>query len=279
VLELLICCTDDCNIASKATADMESISKLSFGINETLRIIVPGYYLLAALSLYLHVICPKLLAESFPGSFVAIVAGLILGLILYSFNHPNRRDAYKRGLPSAELMKRSKTLKGATALDKNQAKQLYFYILNNFMPQTFHEVVMVKGALYYCITYVREISASLALLGLLTAAVAYIHHCFHGVWAWSWCGFDFFVNGWRICGMLLYIVVQFVTYVCLWYHSPNEENRADAMLHGIYDDQIKWMEMNSPLVNDLITFQKDRRVDAYFKDASAGSPGSPGATP
>jgi hypothetical protein len=259
---------------------MESVSKLSFGINETLRIIVPGYYLLAALSLYLHVISPKLLVEGFPGSFVAIVAGLILGLILYSFNHPNRRDAYKRGLPSAELIKRSKALAttDVPALNEDQARQLYFYILNNFMPQTFHEVVMVKGALYYCITYLREISASLALLGLLTAAVAYIHHCFQGVWAWSWCGFDYFVNGWRICGMLFYTIAQFVIYICLSYHSPAKENRADAMLHGIYDDQIKWMEMNSFLVDDLIIRQKDPRVYAYFKDVPAGPPGSPGAT-
>lgn len=260
------------------TAHMESVSKLSFGINETLRVIVPGYYLLAALSVYFHVICSKPLAESFPDSFVAIVAGLILGLILYSFNRPNRRDAYNRGLPSAELIERSKTLRGATALDKDQAKQLYFYILNNFMPQTFHEVVMVKGALYYCITYVREISASLAFLGLLTAAVAYIHHCVRGAWAWSWCGFDFFGTGWRVCGILLYTIIQIVICFCLGYHSSKKENRADAMLRGIYDDQIKWIRMNALLVDDLITRQKDPRVYGYFKDVPGGPPESPGAT-
>lgn len=237
---------------------MEPVSKASFGLNETFRIIVPGYYFLALVYLYLRILGAhsQELSESFP----SIMLGLALGFILYSWNYPNRRSAYQKGQPSDYLRNRSHLLaeelkKPDVELKPDQHIRLYLYILNNFLPQTFHEVVIVRGALYYCVVYVWMLSGVLGILGLATLLLGGVLCLLTGSKSIWLCGLCVTLDNGRICALAAYSLGMIMVWLLL-----TKPNRIDRTLSYIYKDQIEWLKLNDPLVRYLLQNQTDPRA-------------------
>lgn len=238
---------------------MDSVAKASFGLSETLRIVIPGYYLLVAIASYLVTLFPSLRSTALPDS-VFILAGLALGFILYSVNYPNRRAEYKKKLPSTGLIAQAKGL--GKPLGDTEHIRLYFYILNNFFPQTFHEVVMVRGALYYCVTYFWACSGIFALIGLVTFAFVGIGRLAYGARTFSIGTVHVATDDRTVWAALLFTVVH----ALIWYFLTHP-NRTDRMFWVICDDQKEWLGVNRPLVEYLIRYRTDPRVLEILKSA------------
>jgi len=250
---------------------MDPVSKASFGVDETLRIVIPGYYSLAAIYLFLTTLGgrPLGVADSFP----LIMAGLVLGFILYAWDFPNKRAVYNKGQPSGYLLDLSKQL--ATKLNRpnielkyDERTRLYFYIFNNFVPQTFHEIVLFRGALYYCVTYVWLISGILGVVGFATVlmfgAVCMLRGP-HSLWI---CGSELVPEPRRICALIIYSTSLTLIWLFLKYLNMGKTdklNRFDRMLTIIFRDQIEWLELNKPLVEHLLINRVDPRAYAFLK--------------
>ena len=138
--------------------------------------------------------------------------------------------------------------------------RLYLYILNNFLPQTFHEVVMVRGSLYYCVTYVWLISGILGAVGfatLLLSELTCLLPCSPHIWL---CGPTIVLDHRRIATLIIYSVSQTLIWLVLKYSK-----RIDRTLTFIYLDQIEWMKLNDPLVEYLLVNRVDPRVYSILK--------------
>jgi hypothetical protein len=237
--------------------------KASFGTNETLRIVVPGYYFLAMLHLYLGALNRNILHAlgSEVGLFMFLIVGLAVGFVFFTLNYPNRRMAYTQGQPSEYLLKRSKELAkewGSPPIELRDGEhiQLYLYILNNFIPQTFHEVVMVRGGLYFCITYVWSISLLWCILSALSLVLLCLLRCL---------GYSSLVplgiNSYLL--LSLYCVLQFVMFAILYFPK-----RADRILKLLFYDQTEWMKLNEPLITYLLEKRLDPRAFQFLSPAA-----------
>jgi|SRR5579863_4047505 len=233
--------------------------KVSFGARETLTIIIPGYYFLAMLYLYVAALNREWIRtfEGETGLFLFLIIGLAVGFIFFTFNWPNRRKAYNTGQPSDYLWKMScelskkQSLPGLELDKKNREHvQLYLYILNNFLPSTFHEVIIVRGGLYFCITYVWLISLIWFVVGGLTFAVLNLK-CIIAL--------PFELGAESRLTMLVYSVFQFVIFAFLFFPK-----RVDRIVQVLYYDQIEWMKLNQKLVTHLLKDREDPRVHEFF---------------
>jgi hypothetical protein len=231
---------------------MDPVSKASFGLNETLRIIVPGYYSLALFSLYLIPDRKSGYLETFP----ALMIGLVFGFMWYSWDYPNKRRVYNTGLPSGYLLERSKQLATTHKNPEIELKsqkpeqehiELYFYILNNFLSPTFHEVVITRGSLYYCVTYIWFISAILGALGFVSLLIG---RC-AGLLTDD-------RSLWVLCCSLFQLLIFLVLRVF---------NRMDHTLATIYKNQIAWMKLNEPLIEHLLVNRVDPHVYGFLDGA------------
>ena len=116
---------------------MESVTKASFGLLETLRVVLPGYYFSATAYLFLSVFGVSVgsLREE---SLVSLIVGLGVGFGLYSLNLPNKRRVYNSNQPSQHLRKFSQELSNQLgrpeiALSDFQAVGTYLYVLNKLL--------------------------------------------------------------------------------------------------------------------------------------------------
>jgi hypothetical protein len=254
---------------------METISKASFGLNESLRIAIPGYYTLALFYLYLAALNGRFLTYGLADSLLTLVFGLGAGFVLNSFNYPNRRAVYKKDQPSEHLRKISQRLSEelkrpeielkTTEVDREHVR-LYFYILNNFFPQTFHEVVMVRGALYYSITYVWLVSGIFGLLGIATLVLEGASKCLTRTAGLHLCDFEVLIDERHVCTVAAYSAFQLMIWFLL-----THRNRTDGALTIIFRDQIEWLDLNAPLVRYLIVERTDPRVFGHLKLVPGGT--------
>jgi hypothetical protein len=229
---------------------MDPLSKASFGLNETLRIVIPGYYSLALI--YLYFIADKKLS-GYTETFPVLMIGLALGFIFYSWDYPNKRHVYNTGLPSNYLLKRSKDLaitrnKPEIELKSQKPEQehieFYFYILNNFLSPTFHEVVITRGSLYYCVTYVWFISGIFGAVGFVSLLIGRCISVLTG-------DQSLWIFGCSLIQLLIFFVLRVVF------------NRMDRTLSTIYKNQITWMKLNDLLVEYLLVNRVDPRVHDF----------------
>jgi hypothetical protein len=235
--------------------------KVSFGARETLTIVVPGYYFLAMFYLYIGALKREWL-ESLGGEVgltLFLIVGLAVGFVLFTFNWPTRRKAYNTGLPSEYLWKRSLQLAdelGSQKIELNKKTsehvQLYLYILNNYLPSTFHEIIIVRGGLYFCITYVWLISLIWGVVGGLTAIVLSSLQC-----AGIALPFDRGAGSRPV--LVIYSLFQFTMFALLFFPK-----RADRIIRVLYFDQIEWMKLNERLVTHLLKEREDPRVHEFF---------------
>ena len=231
--------------------------KVSFGARETLTITIPGYYFLAMFYLYVGALNRQWLQGlgGEVGLFLFLIIGLAVGFVFFTFNWPNRRKAYNTGQPSEYLWQMSSSSGFELNKKRSEHIQLYLYILNNFLPSTFHEVIIVRGGLYFCITYVWLISLIWFVVGGLTVVVLSVLKC-------TSVALPFGPGADSRPLLLAYSIFQFVIFACLFFPK-----RVDRIVQVLYYDQIEWMKLNERLVVHLLREREDPRVHEFFTAA------------
>jgi hypothetical protein len=166
---------------------------------------------------------------------VFIGVGLIAGLTLYAKEGTKRRKAFQENQPSLYLKSKARAMSDLPVMEEADARQLYFYILNNYIPSVFHEKIFFFGTIYHIMIQIRRTSLWFALLATLSAA-----------------GFAYgSPNGQTVSTLSL-----FATIVWLIYLLNVRYNKADRKMQENYKDQIYWLEMNNDLVESLLRKQR-----------------------
>ena len=220
---------------------MEQRSPSSFGVYESLRIIVPGFYF-ATLFLFMYwCFLSSYLGyamDGFPLLILFFSLLLVSGLTMYAKEAAKRRKAFVENQPSNFLKERSKLLKNSELLDDASARKLYFYILNHHVPQSFHDKIFFFGTIYHIMILVRRTSFWFAVAA--TAGVCIL-----------------IANGQPLATQSSAVV--FTAAVWLIYVLNARYNKADRKMQENYQDQIFWLEMNQELVeNSIRQFTRSR---------------------
>jgi hypothetical protein len=152
---------------------------------------------------------------------------------MYAKETTKRRRAFVENQPSAFLQDIVRHYSATSILNEAEARQLYFYILNHFIPPAFHEKVFFFGTVYHIMNQIRRTSFWFAILSIMCLAVQIA------------------------LGIALVDqqgLIFFCLLVCLTYFLNVKYNKADRKMQENYQDQIFWLQMNGEIIKDL--FQK-----------------------
>jgi membrane protein implicated in regulation of membrane protease activity len=215
---------------------MNNTQTSSFGLYEATRILVPGFYFASLSAMFFYSFVSR--SISFPlehGYWIVLFLFLVLvsGLTMYAKETTKRRRAFVENQPSAFLQDIVRHYSATNILNEAEARQLYFYILNNFIPPPFHEKVFFFGTVYHIMNQMRRTSFWFAILSIICLAVQIA------------------------LGIALVDqqgLIFFCLLVCLIYLLNVKYNKADRKMQENYQDQIFWLQMNGDIVKDL--FQK-----------------------
>jgi hypothetical protein len=210
-------------------------SSSSFGSYEAMRILVPGYYfatLLMCLTWALAGAFGRTVElEGLQLLLLFVGVGLIAGLTLYAKEGTKRRKAFQENQPSLYLKSKARAMSDLPVMEEAEARQLYFYILNNHIPSVFHEKIFYFGTIYHIMIQIRRTSLWFAFLATLSAA-----------------GFAYGAPN----SQLVSTLSLFATVVWLIYFLNVRYNKADRKMQENYKDQIYWLEVNNDLVESLL---------------------------
>ena len=215
---------------------MNNTQTSSFGLYEATRILVPGFYFASLSAMFFYSFVSRYI--SFPlehGYWTVLFLFLVLvsGLTMYAKETTKRRRAFVENQPSVFLQDIVRHYSTTNILNEAEARQLYFYILNHFIPPAFHEKVFFFGTVYHIMNQMRRTSFGFAILSIICLAVQIA------------------------LGIALVDqqgLIFFCLLVCLIYLLNVKYNKADRKMQENYQDQIFWLQMNSGIVKDL--FQK-----------------------
>ena len=211
----------------------------SFGGYEAMRILVPGYYFATLLMCLTWALAGAFGRTVEMGGLqlllVFIGVGLIAGLTLYAKEGTKRRKAFQENQPSLYLKSKARAMSDLPIMEEVDARQLYFYILNNHIPSVFHEKIFFFGTIYHIMIQIRRTSLWFAVLATLSAA-----------------GFAYGSPN----GQMVSTLSLFATIVWLIYLLNVRYNKADRKMQENYKDQIYWLEMNNDLVESLLRKQR-----------------------
>jgi hypothetical protein len=215
---------------------MNNTQTSSFGLYEATRILVPGFYFASLSAMFFYSFASRYI--SFPidhGCWTVLFLFLVLvsGLTMYAKETTKRRRAFVENQPSAFLQDIVRRHSATNILNEAEARQLYFYILNHFIPPAFHEKVFFFGTVYHIMIQIRRTSFWFAILSIICLAV----QISLGISLVDQQG-----------------LVFFCLLVCLIYLLNVKYNKADRKMQENYQDQIFWLQMNGGIVKDL--FQK-----------------------
>ena len=218
---------------------MDHSNTSSFGLYEATRILVPGFYFASLCALFFCAFVSRYVPLSPDhGSFIILFLFLIVvsGLTMYAKETTKRRRAFIENQPSAFLQDIARRRSATQMLNEAEARQLYFYILNHFIPAAFHEKVFFFGTVYHIMIQIRRTSFWFAILSLIcvtiqTAAGAPL--------------------------MEQQGLISFCVLIWLIYLLNVKYNKADRKMQENYQDQIFWLQMNEDLILDL--FKKYER--------------------
>jgi hypothetical protein len=208
-------------------------SSSSFGAYEAARILFPGYYFAA-----LAIILIQLTASQMqwplmiPDVFLILaflVFGYIAGLTLYAKESTKRRKAFQENQPSLYLKTKARSIPELHVMEEDEAKEMYFYILNNHIPSVFHEKIFFFGTIYHIMIQIRRTSLWFSLIGTF----------------FSWL---LPLAGYKDSKSLLFFALS----VWLIYLFNVTFNKADRKMQENYRDQIYWLEMNGDLVESIL---------------------------
>jgi hypothetical protein len=216
----------------------------SFGLYETTRIIVPGFYFTSLCVLFFYSFLSHYVDFSLePGVMIILFLFLVLvsGLSMYAKETTKRRRAFIDNQPSIFLQDIARRNSVGRIFNKTEARQLYFYILNHFIPPAFHDKIFFFGTVYHIMVQIRRTSFWFSVLALMCIAVQ------------SSMGISL-VNQQGL--------IAFCMLVSLLYLLNVKYNKADRKMQENYQDQIFWLHMNEDIVNELIQKPNFSRKDA-----------------
>jgi len=212
---------------------MNNTQTSSFGLYETTRILVPGFYFSSLSAMFFYSFVSRYISFSIEhGYWIVLFLFLVLvsGLTMYAKETTKRRRAFVENQPSTFLQDIIRRQSATSILNETEARQLYFYILNHFIPPTFHEKVFFFGTVYHIMNQIRRTSFWFAILSIICVALQ------------------------MVLGIALVNqqgLVYFFLLVCLIYLLNVKYNKADRKMQENYQDQIFWLQMNYEIVEDL----------------------------
>jgi len=212
---------------------MNNTQTSSFGLYETARILIPGFYFASLTAMFFFSFVLQFVffpVESGLGIVLFLFLVLVSGLTMYAKETTKRRRAFVENQPSAFLHDTVRRFSATDILEETEARQLYFYILNHFMPPAFHEKVFFFGTVYHIMIQIRRTSFWFALLSILCIAV----QTASGIALTDQQG-----------------LISFCILVCLIYILNVRYNKADRKMQENYQDQIFWLQMNHEIIKDL----------------------------
>jgi hypothetical protein len=213
---------------------MDHQSSSTFGIYESVRILVPGFYFATlCLFAYWSFLLPYTgtLDSGLPRILLFVFIAVVSGLTMYAKETAKRRKAFLENQPSNFLKERSKLLKNTVLLDDTSARRLYFHILNTNVSPSFHDKIFFFGTIYHIMILLRRTTFWFAI-----AALAGI--------------FIQLATSHPLADQAPSVV--FAVSVWLIYLLNVRYNKADRKMQENYQDQILWLEMNQELVENTI---------------------------
>lgn len=204
-----------------------------FGITEGVRILLPGFYCVMLIWLFSVVLFDVDLFStgSSASLLLIVVSGSLAGLLLYATEGSKRRKAFLENQPSGHLLELSRSLNVSPPLDDNDAQRLYFYILNSYMPATFHQRIFIFGTIYHVLTTIRRITLFFGLTGCAAIGTFLLFRYYDRI---------------TIALIVITISLLFIYFINARY------NKADRKMQENYQDQIYWLTMHRNLLLNLI---------------------------
>jgi hypothetical protein len=212
---------------------MNNTQTSSFGLYEATRILVPGFYFASLSALFFYSFVFRYISFPIENTLWIVLflfLMLVSGLTMYAKETTKRRRAFVENQPSAFLQDIVRHFSATNILDEAEARQLYFYILNHFIPPTFHEKVFFFGTVYHIMNQIRRTSFWFAIMSIMCLAV----QTALGISFWDQQG-----------------LISFCLLVSLIYLLNVKYNKADRKMQENYQDQIFWLQMNRGIVKDL----------------------------
>jgi hypothetical protein len=210
---------------------MTSNTPTRFAVFEILRIIVPGaYFILLAFAMCLAfaIDLRPYASWEFGIPFFGL-ASIIAGLSFYSKETPKKRKAFQENQPSLYILNRSREISAAQPLTEDEARRLYFYILNHLMPVTFHDKIFFFGMIYHVMINIRRTSFWFGIAGIAGTIVRI-----------------------ALTGHTTIESAAAIGIIWMVYAMNVRHNKADRKMQENYQDQIFWLEMNKGTVDALI---------------------------
>jgi len=212
---------------------MNNTQASSFGLYETARILIPGFYFASLSTMFFYFFISRYLyfpVENVFGIILFLFFVLVSGLTMYAKETTKRRRAFVENQPSAFLQDSIRRFSAANILSEAEARQLYFYILNHFIPSAFHEKVFFFGTVYHIMNQIRRTSFWFALMSILCLVFQ-------------------IVSGIPLVNQQG--LISFCLLICLIYLLNVKYNKADRKMQENYQDQIFWLQMNPEIIRDL----------------------------
>lgn len=156
-------------------------------------------------------------------------AAVVAGLSFYAKETSKKRKAFLANQPSTYLLERSRRISAQRPLTPDEARRLYFYILNHHMPMSIHDKIFFFGMIYHIMISIRRTSFWFGLAGTagLLVQIALTRY----------------MTPFSATAVL---AIWFVYFLNVRY------NKADRKMQENYLDQIFWLEMNGETVDRLI---------------------------
>ncbi len=222
---------------------MTNTQTSSFGLYETNRILIPGFYFTSLALLFYLAFISHYTVFNFETLWQVIgILFLIIvsGFTMYAKETTKRRRAFIENQPSAFLQEVSRRHSTVQALNETEARQLYLFILNNHISSTFHDKIFFFGTVYHIMIQIRRTSFLFAVFSIICVTIQ------------SAMG----INMADQQGLIV-----FCLFVCLIYLLNVKYNKADRNMQDNYQDQIFWLKMNEPLIKELLQkYDKAKKV-------------------
>jgi hypothetical protein len=205
-----------------------------FGLYETIRILLPGFYFVSLCILFYQVFLSDFFSfstEIWTSVLLFIFLVIVSGLTMYAKETTKRRRAFIENRPSTFLQDVARRQSAIQLLNETESLRLYFYILNHYYPPAFCEKIFFFGTIYHIIIHIRRTSFWFSILTLIAIAI----QLSRGV---------ALVN---LQGLITLCILVWLIYLL-----NVKYNKADKRMQEIYKDQIFWLQMNEDLVKDLL---------------------------
>jgi len=216
------------------TADMNHTSS-SFGAYEAVRILIPGCYFAALLLVFLYLLSAALGRpldlEGMKLLLIFTTVAVVSGLTLYAKEGTKRRRAFQENQPSLYIKTKARSMPDLPVMEESDARQLYFYLLNNFVPSVFHEKIFFFGTIYHIMIQIRRTSLWFAVLSSIAVVLALAA---------------------VLAASSANDLIAFAAVAWIMYLLNVRYNKADRKMQENYQDQIYWMEMNNDLIESLL---------------------------